>query len=64
MALALELLAGVLSLIALTGLFLTSLNRAPGDVWTMVTGIVVVAVAAGICHGVRRRRHRSRRWSS
>jgi hypothetical protein len=51
-------------LIALVGLFVTSLNRAPDDIWTLVTGAVVVALAALVCHGLWRHRHRSRRWSS
>ncbi len=59
-----KLLAGVLSLIALTGLFVTSLARAPNDVWTVVSGAVVVVVAALISHGVWRHRRRSQRWHS
>jgi hypothetical protein len=58
-----KLLAGMLSLAAMTGLFATSLTRAPNDVWTLVTGVIVVALAGLIGHGVWRHRRRSRRWN-
>ena len=55
-----KLVAGALSVVALVGLFITSLNRGPNPFYTVVVGVVVVGVAAAIGLGVARRRRRDR----
>jgi uncharacterized membrane protein len=50
-----KLAAGVLSVLVLVGLFVTSLFRAP---WTVVLMVVAVGLAAVIAIGTRNRRRR------
>jgi protein-S-isoprenylcysteine O-methyltransferase Ste14 len=50
--------AGVLSVLVLVGLFVTSLFRAPEPAWTVVLIVVAVGLAAAIAIGTRNRRRR------
>jgi hypothetical protein len=51
-----KLIAGIVSVIVLIGLFITSLFRAPEPAWTVVLAVTAVALAAAIALGVRHRR--------
>jgi 4-amino-4-deoxy-L-arabinose transferase-like glycosyltransferase len=63
-----KLVAGVLSVVALVAMFVTSLSRSPNPVWTWIVGATAlglsVAIGAGLVGGRRRpgrRRRPSRR---
>jgi hypothetical protein len=53
-----KLAAGVLSVLVLVGLSVTSLFRAPEPAWTAVLIVVTVGLAAAITVGIRNRRRR------
>ena len=47
--------AGVVVLLVLIGLFVTSLFRSPNPIWTPITGVVALFVAAMLVRSLRRR---------
>lgn len=51
-----KLAVGVVSVIALVAMFLTTLYRAPDPAWTVIVGVTALALAAVIALGVARRR--------
>ena len=53
-----KLAAGVVSVLVLVGLFVTSLFRAPEPAWTVVLIVAAVGLAAVIIIGTRNRRRR------
>lgn len=56
-----KVVAGLVTLLGLGGLFVTSLLRAPEDAWTAVLGVVTVAVAVLMVAGLVRSRRSRRR---
>jgi hypothetical protein len=54
-------IAGLVSLAALAGLFVTSLVRAPNPVFSLITAVVALALLAVVATATWRRRHRWRR---
>jgi uncharacterized membrane protein len=53
-----KLVAGVVSVLVLVGLFVTSLFRAPEPAWTVVLAVTACGLAVAIVLGVRSRRRR------
>ena len=54
-----RLIAGVVSVVVLIGLFVTSLYRAPEPAWTVVLAVITCGLAVALVLGVRSgRRHR------
>lgn len=51
-------IAGMISVLALVAMFITSLYRAPNPVWSVVVGVTALGLALAIGVGVARRRHR------
>jgi hypothetical protein len=51
-----KVIAGVASLCFLVALFVTSLERSPNPVYTVVVAVATALLAVAIVHGVRRRR--------
>ena len=56
--------AGVVTVVALVALTVTSVARAPNNVWTIVLPLVATAVVVMLVGGVVRRRRRSWRDGS
>jgi len=52
---------GLIVLLVLIALFVTSLFRSPNPVWTVVTAILVIGLAAGLVWDALRRRADGRR---
>ena len=50
--------AGVVSVLVLVGLFVTSLNRAPEPAWTIVLAVTALGLAIAVALGVRQWRRR------
>ncbi|MHA6783274.1 hypothetical protein ACVGOW_20110 [Pseudonocardia saturnea] len=50
--------AGTVSLIALAGLFVTSLVRAPNPVFSVIVAVAALGLLAAMVAGARRGRHR------
>lgn len=55
-----KVVAGLLSVALLAGMFVTSLYRAPAPAYTWVLAVVAIAVLAGIALSVRRWRRERR----
>lgn len=55
-----KLAAGVVSVIALIAMFITTLYRAPDPVWTVVVGVTAVGLTVMIALGVARGRRSGR----
>jgi hypothetical protein len=53
-----KLAAGVVSVLVLVGLFVTSLFRAPEPAWTVVLAVTAVGLATAVALGVRSWRRR------
>ena len=53
-----RLIAGVVSVVVLIGLFVTSLYRAPEPAWTIVLAVIACALAVALVLGVRSGRRR------
>ena len=53
-----KLLAGVVSVLVLVGLFVTSLFRAPEPAWTVVLAVTACGLAVAVVLGVRSWRRR------
>lgn len=53
-------IAGVVSIVALAGMFVTSLFRAPNPVFSLIVAAVALALLAVIATAAWRRCHRSR----
>ncbi|MGH8572120.1 MAG: hypothetical protein ACREX8_06040 [Gammaproteobacteria bacterium] len=56
----LKLVAGLLSVVALVSLFVTSLTRAPEPAWSVVLAVVSLGLAVAIAIGVLRGRRAGR----
>lgn len=50
-----KLVAGMISVLALVAMFITSLYRAPNPVWSVIVGVIALGLAVAIGIGVARR---------